>query len=156
MELRGRTSLGVRWWLLTAAGLLGVALSGCTTGHAPVSLRLRTSYGQDSLSLAAHVPGCVAPVRVALPVGPPNSVASTCLIGQHRVVIYTWRDAASERLATRLLSTGAAAYSAIGIGWTAVLGDQAELGTHLAVLSPVAAALSGDVVLSGPSSAATT
>jgi hypothetical protein len=82
-------------------------------------------------------------VAIVLPNVSTGSVEALCTLLRHKVVVYTWRDGASQRAADQLLAIGPPNYSASGLGWSAVLGDRVPLAVQQAVVAMVAAALSG-------------
>jgi hypothetical protein len=134
------TPIAVRAAVLAMTVLLLVACAGRKATPT-------TTYGEDALTLILRVPNCVHPQRVISGTGAPASVTSTCMLGAHHLVLYTWPDANSENDSLRLLASEPPGYSASGIGWTALVGDRAPLPTQRSIVQSVARALHGRVVL---------
>lgn len=106
----------------------------------------KTTYGMDAALLAGHIPGCTgiaADEAAALKQSGVVASAHCTLLG-HKVVLYTWKDAASSETGLTLIGSNTS-YSAEGTGWSELLGDDAAGDAQQAVAEKVAAALGGTV-----------
>ncbi len=132
-----------------------LTLVGCTIGPSNPARQpaptptpsFTTSYGLNASLIAAHIPDCTAVTaqHVAIGTAASNALISTCNLMHHKIVIYSWPDAASENEAASLLATSPASFSARGRGWTEILGDDATLNVQLSIANTVAEALHGSV-----------
>jgi hypothetical protein len=142
--------------LLAAVALPGLTLAGCggsNAAHTPSpsptspspSRAFATMYGQDAALIAPRIKGCDNVAAASIGNGAATGMVgkATCTMLGHEVIIYTWKDAASEDQANSSI-TGITTYAS-GIGWSQILGDDAAADAQTTISNAVADALGGTV-----------
>jgi hypothetical protein len=123
--------------ILAIAGLIAVCvLAGCSSGkHKAASATsapsasptpsFTTTYGQDAALIASHMPDCTGLASGDIGGGGASGMVAkaTCTMLGHEVIIYTWKDAASQSTVADVMNTGTLKYYAEGTGWTEILGE---------------------------------
>lgn len=105
-----------------------------------------TTYGQDAALLASHIPGCAD--VTSIPAGGGSLTgevgSASCTMLGHKVLLYTWKDAASNAQTLTLIGSETL-FSSSGVGWSEFAGDDAAGDAQQAIAQAVASALGGTV-----------
>ena len=132
--------------LLAGCGSAPTADRASSVSSSPSSHAVSTSYGQDAALIASRIDGCSNVASMGIGNGAASGMVGKagCTLMGHQVVIYTWRDAASQSSAGALVA-GSLKFFASGTGWDQVLGDDAAPDAQRAIATAVARSLGGAV-----------
>jgi hypothetical protein len=149
---------------MRGAWVLVVLLAACSPSKSPaanpssaMSASKMSDYGQNAVRLAGHIPQCARTQAISLGIGSEQTTGpapgeiglATCTIFGHPILLYTWKDSASQTDPEKLMFAGQGVFAS-GAGWTQITVGGAAPDAQRAIARRVANALGGTVTVLNP------
>jgi hypothetical protein len=107
-------------------------LAGCSAGH-PAPNPFTTHYGQSAVTIADHIQGCEDVANYDIGAGTQSGMTSgaTCTLGGRKIIVFSFKDAASANFSDLIESNNQEQYWAAGSGWAAFDADDSVVEFQL-------------------------